>query len=389
MTDPLLWLHGDPTEGRRVRVPEPGPDAAAPPPDAPAPPSAPPRRHGRFGAAVAGGLVSATLVSAGAFGLGVLDRDAPPPASAANTNAPSSAAVSPRQQGDVAAIYKAASPAVVSIRTGGGSGTGFVVDRGGTIVTNAHVVGESQRVEVQFADDRTVTGEVRGVDPSSDLAIVHVDPARAGTLTALELADSTTVRTGQLAVAIGSPFGLPQTATAGIVSGTGRHIEAPDGFQIDSVIQTDAPINPGNSGGPLLDAAGQVIGVNSQIATGGGGNGNVGIGFAVPANTVRDVIPRLERGETIRRPYLGVSTTEGNGGAVVREATGGGPAARAGVRTGDVIVAVGGRRIQTPDDVAAAIQDRRPGESVEVQVRRDGDLRTLDVKLAARPAQAP
>jgi putative serine protease PepD len=132
-----------------------------------------------------------------------------------------------------------------------------------------------------------------------------------------------------------------------------------------------------------------VIGVNSQIATGGGSNGKVGIGFAVPANTVRDVIPRLERGETIRRPYLGVSTAEGNGGAVVREATDGGPAARAGVRTGDVIVAVGGQRIQGPDDVAAAIQDRRPGESVEVEVRRGGDLQTLDVKLAARPAQAP
>ena len=388
MTDPLLWLHGDPTEGRRVRVPEPGPDAAAPPPGAPAPtPPTPSRRSGRFGAAVAGGLVSATLVSAGAFGLGLVDRDAPAPASAANQNAPSSAAVSPKQQGDVAAIYKAASPAVVSIRTDSGSGTGFVVDTDGTIVTNAHVVGQSDRVQVQFSDDRTVTGEVRGVDTSSDLAIVHV--SGAGSLTALELADSTTVKTGQLAVAIGSPFGLPQTATAGIVSGTGRHIEAPDGFQIDSVIQTDAPINPGNSGGPLLDAAGQVIGVNSQIATGGSGNGNVGIGFAVPANTVRDVIPRLERGETIRRAYLGVSTAEANGGAVVRTATDGGPAARAGVRTGDVIVAVGGDRIQTPDDVAAAIQDRRPGETVKVQVRRGGDLQTLDVKLAARPQQAP
>jgi putative serine protease PepD len=278
---------------------------------------------------------------------------------------------------------------VVSIRTGSGSGTGFVVDTDGTIVTNAHVVGESDRVQVQFADDRTVTGQVRGVDTSSDLAIVHVDPARAGSLTALKLADSSTVRTGQLAVAIGSPFGLPQTATSGIVSGTGRHIEAPDGFQIDSVIQTDAPINPGNSGGPLLDAAGQVIGVNSQIATGGSGNGSVGIGFAVPSNTVRDVIPRLERGETIRRAYLGVSTGEGNGGAVVREATDGGPAASAGVRTGDVIVAVGGDRIQTPDDVAAAIQDRKPGETVELQVRRDGGLKSLDVKLAARPQQAP
>jgi putative serine protease PepD len=218
---------------------------------------------------------------------------------------------------------------------------------------------------------------------------VQVDPDRAGSLTALELADSDTVRTGQLAIAIGSPFGLPQTATAGIVSGTGRHIQAPDGFQIDSVIQTDAPINPGNSGGPLLDAAGRVIGVNSQIATGGTSNGSVGIGFAVPSNTVSDVIPRLQRSETIRRAYLGVSTAAANGGAVVREATAGGPAARAGIRAGDLIVAVAGDRIDAPDDVAAALQDRRPGESVEVEVRRDGELRTLDVELTARPEQAP
>ena len=386
MTDPLLWLHGDPTEGRRVRVPEPAPDPAAAPPEAGAPAPAPAStRSRRFPAAVAGGLVSALLVSGGAFGLGLVDTGDPPAAA----SSPASAAVSPKRQGDVAAIYRAASPAVVSVRTGSGSGTGFVVDTDGTVVTNAHVVGDSERVQLQFSDDRTVTAEVSGVDTSSDLAVLNVDPARAGKLTALQLADSDTVRTGQLAVAIGSPFGLPQTATAGIVSGTGRHIQAPDGFQIDSVIQTDAPINPGNSGGPLLDAAGRVIGVNSQIATGGTSQGNVGIGFAVPANTVRDVIPRLERGQTIRRAYLGLSTAAGNGGAVVREATAGGPAARAGLRAGDLIVAVGGERIAEPDDVAAAIQDRSPGESVEVEVRRDGELRTLDVRLAARPGQAP
>ena len=141
--------------------------------------------------------------------------------------------------------------------------------------------------------------------PPCDLAqVLELDTAQTGrSATRSSSRTPSTVRTGQLALAIGSPFGLPQTATAGIVSGTGRHIQAPDGFQIDSVIQTDAPINPGNSGGPLLDANGRVIGVNSQIATGGSGNGNVGIGFAVPANTVRDVIPRLERGETIQRAY--------------------------------------------------------------------------------------
>jgi putative serine protease PepD len=388
MTDPLLWLNGDPTEGRRMRVPEPAPAAEPPPPGEPAPAS-PPSSRRRFGAALAGGAVSATLVAAGALALGLVDTCDPPASAAQRAPAPASSALSPRQQGDIAAIYRAASPAVVSVRAGSGSGTGFVVDTDGTVVTNAHVVGDSSQVELQFSDDRTATAEVAGVDTSSDLAVLQVDPAQTGTLTALELADSSTVRTGQLAVAIGSPFGLPQTATAGIVSGTGRHIQAPDGFQIDSVIQTDAPINPGNSGGPLLDADGRVIGVNSQIATGGTSQGNVGIGFAVPANTVRDVIPRLERGETIRRAYLGVSTGEGSGGAVVQEVTPGAPAASAGLQAGDVIVAIGGEQVDGPDDVAAAIQDRSPGDSIPVEVQRDGQSQTLDVVLAERPEQAP
>jgi putative serine protease PepD len=390
MTDPLLWLDGDPTDGRRARVPEPGPapTAAAAPaaPAAPAPP--PPRSGGRFRAALAGGLVSATLVTGGALGLGLVDTQAPA-SSAAPAPAPASTSAGAKREGDVAAIYAAASPSVVAVRTGSGSGTGFVVDENGTLVTNAHVVGDASSVQIQFADDRTATARVAGVDASSDLAVLEVDTARTGPLRALELADSSTVRTGQLAVAIGSPFGLPQTATAGIVSGTGRHIQAPDGFQIDSVIQTDAPINPGNSGGPLLDANGRVIGVNSQIATGGNGNGNVGIGFAVPSNTVRDVIPRLERGETIRRAYLGVSTAETAGGVVVQDVTAGGPAEQAGLEQGDVIVAVGGERVGEPDDVAAAVQDRRPGETLAVEIRRGGGERTFDVELAARPEQAP
>ena len=202
----------------------------------------------------------------------------------------------------------------------------------------------------------------------------------------LALADSSAVKTGQLAVAIGSPFGLSQTTTAGIVSGTGRHIQAPDGFQIDSVIQTDAPINPGNSGGPLLDATGRVIGVNSQIASQSGGS--VGIGFAVPSNTVRDVIPRLERGETIKRAYLGVSTSGDSGRVTVAAVSAGGPAANAGLKVGDVITSVGGKKVASPDDVAAAIQDRRPGEAVQVQVERGGSSQTLNVTLAERPANA-
>jgi putative serine protease PepD len=382
MTDAHLWLHGDPTDGRRP-VAWPVPADAPPDPPRGAPPPEPPRGGGRFAAAVAGGLVSAALVTGAGFGFGVLEADD------ASQRGQAPPAVGARQQGDIAAIYTAASRGVVSIGTGSGSGTGFVLDDDGTIVTNAHVVGSASEVRIRFAGDETVTGTVRGVDRSSDLAVVRVDPSDTGRLQPLRLADSDRVRTGQLAVAIGSPLGLDQTATAGIVSGTGRHIQAPDGFQIDSVIQTDAPINPGNSGGPLLDAQGRVIGVNSQIATGSGGNGNIGIGFAVPANTVADVVPRLERGERIVRPYLGVSTAADARGALVREVTSGSPAARAGVQTGDVIVSIDGDRVRTPDDVAAAIQDRRPGDGLEVRVLRGGDEQALDVRLAERPGTAP
>ena len=385
MTDPHLWLHGDPTGDRRIRTATPSGDA--PPAREPTPPSPPPPSgRGRLTAGLAGGAASAALMTAALFGFGVLDREAAPAASQPQAVAPSVGGARPN--GDVQKIYEAAREGVVSVRAGSGTGTGFVVDTGGTLVTNAHVVGSSSTVQVQFADDETAQARVAGVDRSSDLAVLTVDTDDTGPLHELELADSDGVRTGQLAVAIGSPFGLPQTATAGIVSGTGRHIQAPDGFQIDRVIQTDAPINPGNSGGPLLDARGRVIGVNSQIAT-GGSNGSVGIGFAVPSNTVEDVVPRLARGETIQRPFLGVSTTQGTGGALVREVTSGGPAADAGVRTGDVIVRVGGDRVQEPDDVAGAIQDMRPGERVEVELRRDGDSRTVSVELGNRAGRTP
>src|SRR5918995_1639090 len=385
MTDPPLWLHGDPTGDRRIRTATPSGDA--PPAREPTPPSPPPPSgRGRVTAGLAGGAASAALMTAALFGFGVLDREAAPAASQPQAVAPSVGGARPN--GDVQKIYEAAREGVVSVRAGSGTGTGFVVDTGGTLVTNAHVVGSASTVQVQFADDETAQARVAGVDRSSDLAVLTVDTDDTGPLHELELADSDGVRTGQLAVAIGSPFGLPQTATAGIVSGTGRHIQAPDGFQIDRVIQTDAPINPGNSGGPLLDARGRVIGVNSQIQT-GGSRGNVGIGFAVPSNTLADVVPRLERGERIERPFLGVSTAPATSGAVVREVTPAGPAADAGLRTGDEIVAVAGETVDEPDDVAAAIQDRRPGQTIEIQVRRGGSTETLDVRLGTRPVQAP
>ena len=194
------------------------------------------------------------------------------------------------------------------------------------MVTNAHVVGDAERARVQFDDNRRRLGaEILGTDPSSDLAVLKVDAAAVSSVAPLRLANSDDVDVGDGVVAIGHPFGLDRTATAGIVSGLEREIRAPNGFQIDEVIQTDAPINPGNSGGPLIDARGRVIGVNSQIAT-AGAQGSVGIGFAVPSNTVRDVVPRLRNGERIERPYLGVTTSPAPGsGAAVESVEPGSP----------------------------------------------------------------
>jgi putative serine protease PepD len=293
----------------------------------------------------------------------------------------------------VGKIYDRASPGVVSIQAGAASGSGFVLDRQGRIVTNAHVVAGARDVQVQFGEDGpSVDAELVGSDPSSDVAVLRVDPGDVeGRLRPLPLANSDDVRVGDLTVAIGNPFGLPGTATAGIVSALGRQIDAPNGFSISGAIQTDAAINPGNSGGPLLDRTGRVIGVNSQIATGGAGNTNVGIGFAVPANTVRKVVPDLEDDGRVRRAYLGVSTSgsQSGSGALVGAVVPGGPADDAGLQAGDVITRVGGAEIRRPEDISAAIADRKPGEDVRIAYTRAGDDRTVDVHLGVRPEQAP
>ena len=240
------------------------------------------------------------------------------------------------------------------------------------------------------ADGYSIEGEVRGTDPSSDLAVVEIDPGKAPAgVRPLRLADSRKVQVGDAAIAIGNPFGLDRTATEGIVSGVGREIQAPNGFSIDSVIQTDAPINPGNSGGPLLDEGGRVIGVNSQIET-GGSSGNVGIGFAVPSNTVREVVPALTRGEQIERAYLGVQTSPASqsnrSGAQVQDVVSGGPADRAGIRNGDVITRVDGAGVGEPSDVTQALSDDSPGDVVTIELERDGSKVTVSATLGTRPA---
>ena len=377
---PSLWtdrVNGAGHEWLAAPTAPPPRPPAAPRPPAPEPP--PRRRRRRL---VAGVVALVFALAGAAFALTRGGEDAPQPATALPATSGATATT------NINAIYAKAAPGVVQIRAGNGSGTGFVIDADGTIVTNAHVVGGASSVQVRFEDGKAlVDATVSGTDPSSDLAVVKVDPADAPKLTPLALADSDDVRVGDAVVAIGYPLGLDRTATAGIVSGLGRQIEAPNGFSIDEVIQTDAPINPGNSGGPLLDARGRVIGVNSQIATAGAGGGNVGIGFSVPANTVRDVVPQLETGASIVRPYLGVSTSEdpGGGGARVESVTAGGPAADAGLANRDVITRVDGEAVSSPEDIAAAIADGAPGDRIRITVRRDGREQTLTATLARRP----
>jgi S1-C subfamily serine protease len=351
---------------------------------------------GGAGGALVTAVAAATLVVAGA--LHTEERPAPTPTSppartapAAETRAAPGGASSDALL--VGQVYRRAIAGVVLIRTGDGEGSGFVVDAKGRIVTNAHVVGGARRVRVQFGEDTpTIPGRVVGRDRSSDLALVRVLPRRVrGGLHPLALADSARVRVGDLAVAIGNPFGLERTLTAGVISALGREIDAPDGFSIPGAIQTDAAINPGNSGGPLLDRDARVMGVNSQIETGGAGRGNVGVGFAVPSNIVRAVTADLARDGRVRRAYMGVSTSTPRTGTGARVSTvvPGGPAARAGLRAGDVIVGIGHAKVTGTQDIGAAVFAARPGQRLRLAYRRAGRRRSANVRLARRPARPP
>jgi putative serine protease PepD len=263
-------------------------------------------------------------------------------------------------------------------------------------------------VIVSFGEEaEPVDAEVTGVDTSTDLAVLKVNPDDVeGGLTPLPLGNSNEADVGEPTIAIGNPFGYSRTVTTGIVSGLQRRIIAPDGFTISDVIQTDAPINPGNSGGPLLDANGRVIGINSQIAT-GGGEGSVGIGFAVPVNTAKDLLPELKAGEEIERAYLGVRmgpVTEQlaeeldlpvDYGAFLAEVTDGSPAEDAGLSgadegggAGDVIVSIDGQRVQDDGEAVAAIASKQPGDQIDIEYYRGDDKRTATVELTERPASA-
>jgi S1-C subfamily serine protease len=288
---------------------------------------------------------------------------------------------------------------------GTATGSGFVVDKDGTIITNAHVVDGASKVTVSFEEGgEAIEADVKGVDDDADIAVLKINP-EGRNLTVLPLGDSSKLNVGDPVVAIGNPFGLQRTVTTGIVSALQRQVDAPSGFPISDVIQTDASINPGNSGGPLLNAKGEVIGINSQIAT-GGGQGSVGIGFAVPIDQAKRELPKLRAGQEIKRAYLGVVMSDVTDqiakqldlpvkeGALVQTVTNGSPASKAGLHAGsssgrgaDVIVSIDGKSVTSADDVVQAVSEKEPGDSVEIEYYRGNDKRTVTVKLGERPEQ--
>jgi len=265
-------------------------------------------------------------------------------------------------------------------------GSGFVYDTSGHVITNAHVVDGAQSAKVRFADGKTYDATVVGVDASTDLAVLKVD-APSSALHPLELADSSQVAVGDVVVAIGSPFGLENTVTAGIVSALDRSMQAPNGYTITGSIQTDAAINHGNSGGPLLDLDGKVVGVNAQIESESGGND--GVGFAIPSDTVKSIVAQILEDGSVQHAYLGVAVTapsDGTAGAQLAEVRSGTPAADAGLQVGDVVTAVDGDAVSSSAALQTAIDAKQPGDRVIVDYLRGGAHRTVTVTLGTRPS---
>ncbi|HKG03303.1 MAG TPA: trypsin-like peptidase domain-containing protein [Conexibacter sp.] len=383
-----------------------------------------------FVAALIGGVVVAVallLLDVGGGGTTTTVVQQAPVASPSGTSAAAAA-----EQGGLTAhdIYERDAPGVVHIRSelkasastspfgtdqgGEATGTGFVIDAEGHILTNYHVVADATSVDVGFDDNRVVQARVLGTDATNDLALLQVETDGLK-LSPLQLGDSKTAQVGDPVLAIGNPFGLDRTLTTGVVSALQRQITAPNGFTIQHVIQTDAPINPGNSGGPLLDAAGRVLGINSQIISGGAGNGNVGIGFAVPINTAKKLLPQLKQTGSVVHAYLGITGAtidasladlqlKVSKGVLVQTVEPDGPASKAGLHGGTIESQVGGARIMLGGDViqsfdgdavdsmsdlTADIAQHKPGDRIRLGILRSGNAKQVTVALGTAPRTAP
>ena len=380
------------------------------------------RRRGAFrraGTIVAAWLAGGLLVVGVLLATGALGGGSTTPVTTVK-EASATTPVADTSSGDTTAaeaLYESTSPGVVEIKStipgstesqaspfggeGGfgtepeqsessATGSGFIVDEEGTVVTAAHVVDEASSVKVILQDGTVRSAEVLGVDDATDIAVIRFDPEGLE-LEPLELGDSSALKVGASVAAIGAPFEYAWSFSTGIVSGLDRTIEAPNGFTVSHAIQTDAAVNPGNSGGPLLDADGDVIGVVDQIATDGSADQSSGVGFAVPSNLVASELEQLEAGETVEHAYLGVSTGTASGdtaGAQIAEVVQGSPAAEAGLRQGDIITALGEEGIDSTEDLVAAIATREPGETVTLEVERDGQKTAVKVTLGTQPAES-
>jgi putative serine protease PepD len=361
------------------------------------------------GAAVLGGAVGGGAVVAVAHGGSSTTTTITAPAATGATA--SSVATT---GGTANAVYRNASPSVVQITAvttgsstedatspfgGGGqsssgeaTGTGFVVDSKGLIVTNEHVVDGASKLTVTLGDATDMEATLVGKDATTDLALLRIDPG-SHSLPALTLSDDSGLTIGQDVYAIGSPYGLQGTLTTGVISQLHRQITSPNGFSISDAIQTDAELNPGNSGGPLLDAQGRVIGVNAQVYGGsqsasGQTTGGTGLGFAIPSSTVKRIVGQLSEGGTIQHAYLGVGIADGTSGAKLGSVAADGPAGKAGLKAGDVVTKVGDTKVSSGDDLASAISGLSPGQKVAVTVTRDGSAKTVQVTLGKQPAEA-
>jgi len=382
-------------------------------------------------AALIGGAVVAVALLVLDVGGGGTTTTVVQQAPVASPSAEGARAGSAGQQGLTAHdIYERDAPGVVHVRSelgssaasspfgvdqgGEATGTGFVIDADGHILTNYHVVADATSVSVGFDDNRVVSARVLGTDATNDLALLQVETDGLK-LSPLALGDSSTAQVGDPVLAIGNPFGLDRTLTTGVVSALQREISAPNGFTIQHVIQTDAPINPGNSGGPLLDAAGRVIGINSQIITGGTGSGSLGIGFAVPINTAKKLLPQLKQTGSVVHAFLGITGAtidasladlqlKVDRGVLVQTVTADGPAARAGLHGGtiesqlngarimlggDVIRSFDGHAIDSMSDLTGEIAKHEPGDRVRLEILRSGDARKVTVTLGQAPREAP
>ncbi|TYP84822.1 S1C family serine protease [Blastococcus xanthinilyticus] len=375
-----------------------------PSPTAPLPERPEPRRGGRLRIGLAG-LVAGALIGGGA-GAGVVALvEEPAAGSGTSASAQSVTIENPERATTATAAAAKAAPSVVTVYvntgTGAGSGSGVVLTADGYVLTNNHVVagdgGGTGSVQVRTADGTLYDAQVVGTDPGFDLAVVRIDGA--DDLPAATFADSDSVQVGDIAVAIGAPLGLSNTVTDGIISATDRAVATgstrDDATALDA-IQTDAAINPGNSGGALVDGAGEVIGINTAIATVASGvpgaqsqSGNIGVGFAIPSNTAQRVAQQIIETGSATRALLGVEATtaaddqnrEVGTGAEVATVTSGTAAADAGLQAGDVVTAVGDRPVTTSTELTAAIRSQAPGATVELTIRRAGDERTVDVTL--------